>query len=85
MNGKFAIAMGAALLFATGALAGDVTEKCVADVTPLGSPDPEGQCACFVENITDEQAAEYLEITDWAAQASDELKEIGAQCFPEIN
>lgn len=85
MNGRFAIAMGAAMLFATAALAGDVTEKCVADVTPLGSPDPEGQCACFVEAISDEQAAEYLEITDWAAQASDEMKAIGAQCFPEIN
>jgi hypothetical protein len=85
MNGRFAIAIGAAMLFATVALASEVTDKCVADVTPLGSPDPEGQCACFAENITEEQAKEYLEITDWAAQASDEMKEVGVMCFPEIN
>ncbi len=85
MKAKFAIAAGAVLLFATGAMASEVMDKCVADVTPLGSPDPEGQCSCFVENITDEQAAEYLDITDWAAQASDEMKEVGLMCFPEIN
>ena len=84
MNRKLVITAGM-VLFATSALAGDVMDKCVADVTPLGSPDPEGQCSCFAEAITDEQADEYLAITDWESEASDELKEIGVQCFPEIN
>ena len=74
-----------ALLFSTGAFADDVMDKCIADVTPLGSPDPEAQCVCFVENISDEQADEYLAVTDWESEASDELKSIGAACFPEIN
>ncbi len=74
-----------ALLISTSVSAGEVMEKCVAVVGPLGSPDPEGQCTCFVDAMTDEQAEEYLAVTDWDSDASDELKSIGAQCFPEIN
>ncbi|MEZ5894033.1 MAG: hypothetical protein R3C58_12935 [Parvularculaceae bacterium] len=74
-----------ALLFSTAAFADEVMEKCVAVVGPLGSPDPQGQCECFNSAMTDEQKAEYLALSDWDAEASDELKAIGAQCFPEIN
>ncbi|WP_428410421.1 hypothetical protein [Hyphococcus sp.] len=84
MKGKIAIVIGA-LLFSTSAFADEVMDKCVAVVGPLGSPDPEGQCACFVDAMTAEQAEEYLAVEDWESDASDELKEIGVQCFPEIN
>ncbi|MFC2950454.1 hypothetical protein ACFOOP_00840 [Marinicaulis aureus] len=84
MKRKVAIVIGA-LMISTSVFASEVMEKCVAVVGPLGSPDPEGQCTCFVDAMTDEQAEEYLAVADWESDASDELKNIGAQCFPEIN
>ncbi|WP_375203337.1 hypothetical protein [Hyphococcus sp.] len=84
MKRRIAIVAGA-IMFSTNAFAGDVMDKCMAAVEPLGSPDPEGQCTCFVDAMTDEQAEEYLAISDWDSDASDELKNIGVQCFPEIN
>ncbi len=85
MKTKIAMIAGA-LLFSTSAFAGEAMDKCVSVVEPLGSPDPEGQCACFVGAMTDEQAEDYVNnVSDWESDASDEMKEIGLQCFPEIN
>ena len=59
MKGRIAIVLGV-LLFSTNAFADEVMEKCVAVVDSLGSPDPEGQCTCFADAMTAEQAEEYL-------------------------
>lgn len=73
-----------ALLLSTPALGDDAMDKCVADTTALGANDPETQCQCFVDAISEEEAEEYAKITDWQSQATDEMKEAGAACFPEL-
>ena len=84
MIGKIAVAVG--LLFvATPAFADDAMDKCVADTTALGAKDPQSQCQCFVDAISEDEAADYARITDWATQATDEMKDAGAACFPELN
>lgn len=50
----------------------------------LAAGDPQGGCACFVESISADAADAYALITDWASEATDEMKEAGAACFPEI-
>ncbi|MCB2099158.1 MAG: hypothetical protein AB7F91_01015 [Parvularculaceae bacterium] len=73
-----------ALLIATPAFASDAMDKCVADTTALGADDPEGQCQCFVDAISDEDADAYAQISDWESEASDDMKEAGSACFPEL-
>lgn len=84
MIGKIAVAVG--LLFVTTpAFADEAMDKCVADTTALGAKDPQSQCQCFVDAISEDEAADYARITDWATQATDEMKDAGAACFPELN
>lgn len=83
MKTKLSIAA-CAFLLATPALAGDAMDKCIADVTAYGADDPEGGCVCFFDSISDDAAEDYLDVTDWEAEATDEMKEAGAACFPDI-
>ncbi len=84
MIGKLALAA-CGLFLATPALAGDAMDKCVADTKALGAENPEEQCQCFVDGISQEAAEDYAGISDWESEASDEMKEAGAACFPELN
>lgn len=73
------------VLLATPAYASPAMDKCVADTTALGAKDPKAQCQCFVDAISDEDAEAYAEIGDWESEATDAMKEAGAECFPELN
>jgi len=72
------------LIFATPAFADEAMDKCVADTTALGAKDAQTQCECFVSEISEEAAADYSKISDWGTQATDEMKQAGAKCFPEL-
>lgn len=71
-------------MLATSAFANDAMDKCVADTTALGAKDPQSQCQCFVDAISEDQAEAYSKITDWENEASPEMKDAGAKCFPEL-
>lgn len=58
--------------------------KCVADTSALGSPNPREQCTCFVEALSDDELAAYLDVRDWDRDASPAMKRAGARCFPEL-
>ncbi len=72
------------VLAATAAHASAAMDKCVEDTTALGARDPKTQCKCFVEALSDEDAAAYAEIDGWD-EANEAMKEAGAECFPELN
>ena len=71
-------------LVATAAYGSAAMDKCVEDTTALGAKDPKAQCQCFVDALSDEDAAAYAEIDGWD-EANDAMKEAGADCFPELN
>lgn len=73
-----------AVLLVTPAAANDAMDKCVADTTSLDAKDPEGGCTCFVDSISEEAADAYAAITDWETEATDEMKDAGAACFPDL-
>jgi hypothetical protein len=83
MKFKLSFAACAFLLSGT-ALADEAMDKCVADVTAYGEKDPQGGCTCFFESISEEDAEAYLDVSDWENEASDDMKEAGAACFPDI-
>ena len=72
-----------AFVLSSVAYAGDVEDKCTAEAEAAGMSDVGGGCTCLAENLSDDQAAAYLEITDWDSEATDDLLEVGEQCFPE--
>ena len=74
-----------ALFIATRAFADEAMDKCVADTTALGADNPQLQCQCFVDAISEDAAKEYAKISDWGSEATDEMKKAGAACFPDLN
>ncbi len=84
MKNRASLAICAAALLTTPALAGDAMEKCVADTTAYGADDPQAGCECFMEAVSEETADAYALISDWETEATDEMKAAGAACFPEI-
>lgn len=79
------------VMLAAPALAGDSSDstsaamnKCVADTSALGAKDPQAQCQCFVDSISEDTAAAYAKISDWESEATGEMKDAGAKCFPEL-
>lgn len=81
---KIALASGV-FFFVTPAFASEAMDKCVADTTALGAKDPETQCQCFVDAISEETANDYAQISNWETEATDEMKKAGVACFPDIN
>lgn len=82
---KKELSIAAALAFvATAAYASAAMDKCIEDTTALGAADPKAQCQCFVDALSDEDAAAYAEIDGWE-EANDAMKEAGVECFPELN
>lgn len=83
---KSAPAVAALVMFiATPAFAGPAMDKCVSDTSALGASDPKAQCQCFVAALSPEDAAAYAEIENWESEATEAMKEAGAECFPELN
>lgn len=58
--------------------------KCVNDTSAMGSPNPQEQCTCFVNQLSSDELTAYLQVRDWERDASPAMKGAGAQCFPEL-
>ncbi len=73
------------MVFMTSANASDVVNKCIEWTTPLGANDPETQCECFEDKLTEDQKEEYIAMSDWESEATGELSAVGEACFPELH
>lgn len=65
------------------AWANDAADHCMAYAEGVGVENPDEFCTCLVDEMTEEQAQEYVLITsedEWEANASDGLKEAAEMC-----
>ncbi|MEL7029205.1 MAG: hypothetical protein AAGL49_08320 [Pseudomonadota bacterium] len=83
---KLALAAAALGLVSAPAFAGEAMDKCVAFVTEQAVADGEAGCVCFSEGVEADAGLleEYLsvDLSDWEGAASDGLKALAEQCFP---